>query len=285
MDDEARSRLAKPAGAEVRFGDGESGFHDPPKPAAPPSAKVIQVPCTYCGGLGYCGEVTHDMAIDGGDKDLEGMPIKCHVCNGGGVILQEVEPSAPPVAERTAMNCRNANPGMGCFANQGECDPPNCPHWEPAAPPDSGTEWTGEQPILVRFDEATEWIRERSKTYRNDWIWQDRLRAVDIARAFLSSPRPGGGKVTKKWAETTAGAIQERDPESAGKWLIWRLREIGVSRSSHDPSPHPNIALRAVVLLIIVFAAFIIIDTHCSKHADEDANARAGMQQKLRGDR
>ncbi len=67
-------------------------------PSAEPP-KAIEVPCSYCGGSGIAGEVTHDMAVDGGDRDLEGQPIQCHVCNGGGVVLQEVEPLPAPSRE------------------------------------------------------------------------------------------------------------------------------------------------------------------------------------------
>ena len=48
-----------------------------------------QVPCNACGGTGVEGYVTHEMAIDAGDRVLEGQPLPCSRCGGDGWLLGE----------------------------------------------------------------------------------------------------------------------------------------------------------------------------------------------------
>jgi DnaJ-class molecular chaperone len=50
-----------------------------------------QVPCPSCGGQGR-KFVTREMAIDAGDRQLEGTEWGCSNCNGDGWILEEIEP-------------------------------------------------------------------------------------------------------------------------------------------------------------------------------------------------
>lgn len=62
-----------------------------------------KIPCPDCGGLGeieydgIVGYVTIDMAIDAGDRSMEGEPIigklkdECHTCNGFGYFNASVE--------------------------------------------------------------------------------------------------------------------------------------------------------------------------------------------------
>ncbi len=40
---------------------------------------------------------------------------------------------------------------------------------------------------LSRFDEATCELRATCERFKNDWVWQERLAAVDIARALLAA--------------------------------------------------------------------------------------------------
>lgn len=50
--------------------------------------------------------------------------------------------------------------------------------WKPDSP---------ETTIVSRFDEATDELRTVCKRFFGDWIWQERLTAVDIARALLEA--------------------------------------------------------------------------------------------------
>jgi hypothetical protein len=47
--------------------------------------------------------------------------------------------------------------------------------------------WLGNAPLLQRFDEAVEDTVRAAKIYKNDYIWQERLRAVQFARALLEA--------------------------------------------------------------------------------------------------
>ena len=45
--------------------------------------------CNECGGYGFCGEVSRDMALDACDLALEGQRIGCSRCNGSGQYYSE----------------------------------------------------------------------------------------------------------------------------------------------------------------------------------------------------
>jgi hypothetical protein len=51
----------------------------------------IEIPCPQCGGTGIIGEVSREMAIDGGDRSLEGQIIECDVCRGGGFVSGTID--------------------------------------------------------------------------------------------------------------------------------------------------------------------------------------------------
>lgn len=45
--------------------------------------------------------------------------------------------------------------------------------------------------ILTRFDEAVDPVLRQASQFKNDWIWQERKRAIEIARALLAAlPEP-----------------------------------------------------------------------------------------------
>lgn len=47
--------------------------------------------------------------------------------------------------------------------------------------------------ILQRFDEATLELLGVCERFKNDWVWQERLASVEIARSLLAA-LPDGGK-------------------------------------------------------------------------------------------
>lgn len=53
-----------------------------------PKLEIREVECPGCGGQGGF-YVTHDMAIDGGDRSMEGQFWGCSRCNGAGYIAVE----------------------------------------------------------------------------------------------------------------------------------------------------------------------------------------------------
>ena len=64
------------------------------------------------------------------------------------------------------------------------------PKWEPLIEAAGKVEWKPDSPettIISRFDEATAELRMICKRFGGDWIWQERLAAVDAARALLES--------------------------------------------------------------------------------------------------
>ena len=47
--------------------------------------------------------------------------------------------------------------------------------------------WSGEQSLRARFYEVAEHTYQQARFYGNDWIWQERKKAADIARALIEA--------------------------------------------------------------------------------------------------
>ena len=43
-------------------------------------ADKVRADCEACGGTGVAGVVSHEMALDAGERQLEGEPIECEYC-------------------------------------------------------------------------------------------------------------------------------------------------------------------------------------------------------------
>lgn len=52
-------------------------------------AQRIPTQCQNCSGTGTAGRVTHEMALDAGDAQLEGQPVSCWFCDGTGISKEE----------------------------------------------------------------------------------------------------------------------------------------------------------------------------------------------------
>ena len=77
--------------------------------------KTVQIVCPSCSGEGH-RQVTHEMAVDAGDRQLEGTDWGCSNCNGDGWILQEIETGYG--------NCSQCGWGLTPFS--GTCTNANC---------------------------------------------------------------------------------------------------------------------------------------------------------------
>ena len=45
--------------------------------------------CPECEGTGFLDTVTREMALDAGMPEIEGTRLKCPICNGEGVIIDD----------------------------------------------------------------------------------------------------------------------------------------------------------------------------------------------------